>query len=354
MSSPSLPIPDQAVFLGGDDDATMSSLQQSPPDHNSSSYHHHPLVELGLWSLPSTYTTLPNHFTHILSSTSLFTLPSSSPVSGQPYPPMALPWSEPPSGGWLCPSLRRPPDLLTLPTSQPVAEPPSSQPDPLFRAIDKSILATGPAVLNPTSRSEWLYALARTLATARDGICSVMLKHGDESFDSLTDQELDYVGSFAKCAHALDSFTGTLHSDPDELLFCGACLTHTNMQVTESNWMSILHQCGGDVSVARDTLIAQHTSSITDEIHEWDAFQRHALKDAIITSITSLSPPTQFSDLGVDPRLENWFIQARSSLMDDASIRAHADADAHHDIVFADLCAKADAEAASQAKAYFD
>ena len=33
MSSPSPPIPNQAVFLGGDDDATMSSLQQSPPDH---------------------------------------------------------------------------------------------------------------------------------------------------------------------------------------------------------------------------------------------------------------------------------------------------------------------------------
>ena len=33
MSSPSLPIPNQAAFLGGDDDATMSSLQQSPPDH---------------------------------------------------------------------------------------------------------------------------------------------------------------------------------------------------------------------------------------------------------------------------------------------------------------------------------
>ena len=33
MSSPSLPIPDQAVFLGGDNDATMSSPQQSPPDH---------------------------------------------------------------------------------------------------------------------------------------------------------------------------------------------------------------------------------------------------------------------------------------------------------------------------------
>ena len=38
MSSPSLPIPDQAVFLGGDDDATMSSLQQSPPDHLSFYY----------------------------------------------------------------------------------------------------------------------------------------------------------------------------------------------------------------------------------------------------------------------------------------------------------------------------
>ena len=33
MSSPLLPIPNQAVFLRGDDDATMSSLQQSPPDH---------------------------------------------------------------------------------------------------------------------------------------------------------------------------------------------------------------------------------------------------------------------------------------------------------------------------------
>ena len=33
MSFPSPPIPDQAIFLGGDDDATMSSLQQSPPDH---------------------------------------------------------------------------------------------------------------------------------------------------------------------------------------------------------------------------------------------------------------------------------------------------------------------------------
>ena len=33
MSSPSPPIPDQAVFLGRDDDATMSSPQQSPPDH---------------------------------------------------------------------------------------------------------------------------------------------------------------------------------------------------------------------------------------------------------------------------------------------------------------------------------
>ena len=33
MSSPLLPIPNQAVFLGGDDDATISSLQQSLPDH---------------------------------------------------------------------------------------------------------------------------------------------------------------------------------------------------------------------------------------------------------------------------------------------------------------------------------
>ena len=33
MSSLSPPIPDQAVFLGGDDDATMFSLQQSLPDH---------------------------------------------------------------------------------------------------------------------------------------------------------------------------------------------------------------------------------------------------------------------------------------------------------------------------------
>ena len=33
MSSPSPPIPNQAIFLGGDDDATMSSLQQSSPDH---------------------------------------------------------------------------------------------------------------------------------------------------------------------------------------------------------------------------------------------------------------------------------------------------------------------------------
>ena len=33
MSSPLPPIPDQAVFLGGDNDATMSSLQQSPPNH---------------------------------------------------------------------------------------------------------------------------------------------------------------------------------------------------------------------------------------------------------------------------------------------------------------------------------
>ena len=33
MSSPSPPIPDQAVFLGGDNDATMSSPYQSPPDH---------------------------------------------------------------------------------------------------------------------------------------------------------------------------------------------------------------------------------------------------------------------------------------------------------------------------------
>ena len=33
MSSPLPPIPDQAVFLGGDNDTTMSSLQQSPPDH---------------------------------------------------------------------------------------------------------------------------------------------------------------------------------------------------------------------------------------------------------------------------------------------------------------------------------
>ena len=33
MSSSSLPIPNQAIFLGGDDDATMFSPQQSPPDH---------------------------------------------------------------------------------------------------------------------------------------------------------------------------------------------------------------------------------------------------------------------------------------------------------------------------------
>ena len=33
MSSPSPPIPNQAVFLGGDNDAIISSLQQSLPDH---------------------------------------------------------------------------------------------------------------------------------------------------------------------------------------------------------------------------------------------------------------------------------------------------------------------------------
>ena len=267
---------------------------------------------------------------------------------------MALPWSEPPSGGWLCPTLRRPPDLLELPASQAIAEPPSSQPDPLFRALDESILANGPAVLTPSSRMEWLYALARTLATARNGLRTVMAKHADEAFDSLTDQEIDYVGTFAVCAHAVHSFAGALHSDPDELLFCGACLTHSGISVTEHDWISVLHQCGRDVSAARDTLIAQHTSSITDEIRDWDAFQRHSLKEAIITSITSLSPPSHFTDLGVDPRLEDWFKQARSSLLANADIRAQADADAHRDILYADLCAKAESEAKTMAQSHYD
>ena len=267
---------------------------------------------------------------------------------------MALPWSEPPSGGWLRPTLRRPPDLPDLPISQTLAEPPSSQPDPLFRALDESILANGPAVLTPSSCVEWLYALARTLATSRNGLRAVMTKHTDAAFDSLTDQEIDYIGTFAKCAHAVHSFAGALHSDPDDLLFCASCLTHSNMRVSEDDWLSVLHQCGRDVSATRDTLIAQHTSSISDEIRDWDAFQRHALKEAIITSITSLSPPSHFSDLGIDPRLEDWFNQARTSLMDNATIRAQADADAHRDIVFADLCVAADAEAKVQAQAYFD
>ena len=59
---------------------------------------------------------------------------------------MATPWSEPPSGGWLRPSLRRPPDLLELPLSQQVAEPPTSQPDPFLKALDESVLAVGPSV----------------------------------------------------------------------------------------------------------------------------------------------------------------------------------------------------------------
>ena len=267
---------------------------------------------------------------------------------------MGSPWTEPPSGGWLRPSLRRPPNLLDLPVSQPVAEPPSSQPDPFFKALDESVLATGPSFSSPTSMSEWLYTLARTMATSRDGLRAVMLKYPTSTFDSLSDSELDYLGTLARCSSELHRFIGDIHVDQSSIFLCSSCLTSASIDVTEDDWKSILHQCGGRIHDARESLIASATSSITQEVHEWDAFQRHTLKEALITSITSHTPPTLLQDLGADPRLDDWFVRARKSLMDNVSIRAQADADAHRDILYADLCAKAEAEATAQANAFFD
>ena len=267
---------------------------------------------------------------------------------------MASPWSEPPSGGWLRPSLRRPPDILDLPNSQRVAEPPTSQPDPFIKALEESVLATGPSFSSPTSLSEWLYTLARTLATSRDGLRSVMVRFPTSTFNSLTDNELDYLGTLARCSFELNRFIGDIHSDPDSIFLCSSCLTSASVDITEDDWKSVLHACGGSIHDARERLIASAVSSITQEINDWDAFQRHTLKETIITSITSKPPPTHFQDLGADPRLDDWFVRARQSLMDNASIRAQADADAHRDILYADLCAKAEADATTQAKAFFD
>ena len=267
---------------------------------------------------------------------------------------MALPWTEPPSGGWLHPSLRRPPDLSELPTSQTVAEPPTSQPDPFFKALDESVLAIGPSTNTPSSRSEWLYALARTMATAHDGLRNTMSSSPDKAFDDLTDLEIDYIGTLARCSFTLNSFIGVIHEDPDDLLFCGSCLTHTTHLVTEHDWEAVLHQCGRNVSDARDRLIETATSSIEHEVREWDAFQRHTLKEAIISSITSLTPPSHLRDLGLDPCLDAWFARASESLMADGIHRAQADADAHRDIMSADLCAKAELEAKTLAQAHYD
>ena len=267
---------------------------------------------------------------------------------------MGTPWSEPPSGGWLRPSLRRPPNLLELPPSQPIAEPPTSQPDPFFKALEESVLAVGPSTRTPSSRSEWLYALARTMATARNGLRDAMMAFPESTFDSLTDLELDYVGTLAKCSSALNSFVGVIHDDPDNLLFCGSCLTHSGTLLTENDWESILHQCGRNVSEARDRLIASSTASIELEVQEWDAFQRHTLKEAIITSITSITPPSHLRDLGLDPHLDAWFTRACESMTADGILRAQADADAHRDILFADLCAKAESEAKTMAQSHFD
>ena len=192
------------------------------------------------------------------------------------------------------------------------------------------------------------------MATARNGLCSTMVAYPESTFDSLTDLELDYVGTLAKCSFSLNSFIEVIHDDPDNLLFCGSCLTHSGTLVTEHDWQSILHQCSRNVVDARDHLIASATSSIESEVQEWDAFQRHTLKEAIITSITSLTPPTHLRDLGLDPRLDAWFVRACESMMADGILRAQADADAHRDIVFADLCAKAESEAKMLAQAHFD
>ena len=267
---------------------------------------------------------------------------------------MGSPWTEPPSGGWLRPSLRRPPHLLDLPVSQPVAEPPSSQPDPFFKALEESVLATGPSFSSPSSMSEWLYALARTMATSRDGLRAVMTKYPTTTFSSLSDSELDYLGTLARCSFELNRFIGDVHADQDSIFLCSSCLTSASVDVTEDDWKSILHECGGRIHDARENLIASATSSITQEVNEWDAFQRHTLKEALIISITLHAPPSLLQDLGADPRLDDWFVRARQSLMDNASIRAQADADAHRDILYADLCAKAEADATSQAKAFFD
>ena len=188
---------------------------------------------------------------------------------------MGTPWTEPPSGGWLRPSLRHPPNLLELPSSPAVAEPPTSQPDPFIKALDESVLAVGPSTRTLSSRSEWLYTLARTMATTRDGLRAAMTAYPKSAFDSLTDLELDYVGTLAKCSLSLNSFIGVIHADPDNLLFCGSCLTHSRTLVTEHDWESILHQCGRNVSDARDRLIESATSSIEHEVQEWDAFQHH-------------------------------------------------------------------------------
>ena len=321
--------------------------------HISFSYHHHPLVELGLWSLPPTLTTLNAHPSLLKSSSSLSSLPSPLPPSPS-RPSMGSPWTEPPSGGWLRPSFRRPPDLLDLPVSQPVAEPPSSQPDPFFKALEESVLATGPSFSSPSSMSEWLYALARTMATSRDGLRAIMMKYPTSTFDTLTDSELDYLGTLARCSFELHRFIGDIHADQDSILLCSSCLTSASVDITEDDWKSILHQCGGNIHDARERLIASATSSITQEVNEWDAFQRHTLKEALITSITSHAPPTLLQDLGADPRLDDWFVRARASLMDNASIRAQADADAHRDIVFADLCATAELEAKALAQTHYD
>ena len=78
------------------------------------------------------------------------------------------------------------------------------------------------------------------------------------------------------------------------------------------------------------------------------------LKEAIITSITSINPPSHLRDLGLDPRLDAWFARACESMMADGILRAQADADAHRDVVYADLCAKAESEAKTLAQAHYD
>ena len=211
-----------------------------------------------------------------------------------------------------------------------------------------------PSTCTSSSRSEWLYTLVCTMATARNGLRSAMMAFPESTFDSLTDLELDYVGTLAKCSFSLNSFIGAIHDSPDNLLFCGSCLTHSSSLATEHDWESILHQCGRNVSDACDRLIESATASIEHEVQEWDAFQCHVLKEAIITSITSITPPSHLRDLGLDLRLDAWFARACESMTADGILCAQADADAHCDILFADLCAKAESEAKTMAQSHYD